>query len=786
MWGPEAFTGAFVEPYAESPGEERIVQYFDKARMEITNPGADQNSIWYVTNGLLVVELITGNMQVGHHEFNPGSPAQVNVAGDLDDPDGPTYASFADLLDAEPLPVGSAIIQRVNRQGIVSSDSALAAQGVSVGFIDEITNHSIAAPFWAFMNSAGLVYENGQFVQANLFEDPNFATGRPISEPYWAEARVAGTVRLVLVQCFERRVLTYTPGNPEGWLVEAGNVGMHYYSWRYGSLDVPEEHQDSGSDNDHDDNGGMPEPIPGACLMPVSDAKDKQSTLERLAPYIANSEVPSVLGAAVLQMAQRNQLGYAPANELEMETFATMDALPADLKSILACSVATNDALPEQDRYKLFDAAVLGMGTAPLDLDWLAERLDFELQQRTFLNVFGSVQAMTPRPGLARFLVDEDIPEYPVTQVEVSTINGLPASSGNPANTPVTYRPEIHAGDAVHMVGYNFYDVGATVSMYNTTLSMALPPVPTHVFGDVETPLTEIIDGAEVKINDSRAKDQLVFRVPPSALPGLYQFHINVPNSLGLPAGEHFVSGFYFLEVLPSNSTTYQITAEQLVAVKETSPAGAGSDEVGLRTIMIVGDQDLNPGEAVEKKFGIFDNVDSGDTLNLQEVLFQGSGFSSVAFTILGHEVDSKKAYENEITDLAEAIVMILKESWYVITDKIIAGTGKLLASLLGISKSWVAAIAAAIGAGIALVAGLWAPADLIIEDVFAVSLLDLALLASPSIPAPEVAEYESAQDIKVKVVPVQKTAEYLERREYVSDKENSEYHLTLRYKAIA
>jgi hypothetical protein len=44
---------------------------------------------------------------------------------------------------------------------------------------------------------------------------------------------VAGTVQEVLLQCFERRCLTYTPGNDAGWQVEAGNVGQHYYYWRY-------------------------------------------------------------------------------------------------------------------------------------------------------------------------------------------------------------------------------------------------------------------------------------------------------------------------------------------------------------------------------------------------------------------------------------------------------------------------------------------------------------------------------------------------------------------------
>src|SRR5690606_6135968 len=52
--------------------------------------------------------------------------------------------------------------------------------------------------------------------------------------------QVDGEPRDVLVQAFERRVLTYTPGNPAGWDVEAGNVGRHYYEWRYMHLENPE------------------------------------------------------------------------------------------------------------------------------------------------------------------------------------------------------------------------------------------------------------------------------------------------------------------------------------------------------------------------------------------------------------------------------------------------------------------------------------------------------------------------------------------------------------------
>ncbi len=233
MWGPEAFTDVVREPYAETPGGERAVQYFDKARMEITNPDGDAGSIWYVTNGLLVVELVTGNMQTGDADFEPRSPAQVNVAGDADDPTGPTYATFGALLDAAPLASGATISQRVDREGDVTNDPALSGQGLTVAIVDEVTNHGIAGPFWDFMNASGTVYENGQFVDNQLFENPYFATGRPISEAYWANVKVAGTYRDVLMQCFERRCLTYTPGNPEGFVVEAGNVGQHYYAWRY-------------------------------------------------------------------------------------------------------------------------------------------------------------------------------------------------------------------------------------------------------------------------------------------------------------------------------------------------------------------------------------------------------------------------------------------------------------------------------------------------------------------------------------------------------------------------
>ncbi len=235
MWGPQAFTEPVQEEYAESPNQFRTVQYFDKSRMEITDPNGDSNSIWYVTNGLLVVELVSGRLQLGDNEFDQQMPAQVNVAGDANDPTGPTYATMAGLRDDTPWSAGAVITARVDRDGNVTFDGSLAGYGVMAAELVDVPGiqHRVAAPFWQFMNSSGMIYANGQFVTAPLFENPYYATGFPITEAYWATVKVGGTPRDVLMQCFERRCLTYTPGNPVEWQVEMGNVGQHYYSWRY-------------------------------------------------------------------------------------------------------------------------------------------------------------------------------------------------------------------------------------------------------------------------------------------------------------------------------------------------------------------------------------------------------------------------------------------------------------------------------------------------------------------------------------------------------------------------
>ncbi|HEX7102515.1 MAG TPA: FxLYD domain-containing protein [Nitrolancea sp.] len=239
MWGPKPFTGVLLEPYVEGnvAGEKgvRRVQYFDKSRMEITDSTADPNSDWYVANGLLAKELITGEMQVGNSAYVDYGPAEIDLAGDENDPNAPTYATFNSLMNYKPLPLGWKIMQTVDRHGNVGNDASAGALDVTAAKFVPQTNHDIASVFWDFMNSSGVTYDGFQYTNAPLFSDPFFATGFPITEAYWTTVKIGGTPHRVLVQAFERRVLTYTPDNADGWKVESGNVGRHYYEWRYGS-----------------------------------------------------------------------------------------------------------------------------------------------------------------------------------------------------------------------------------------------------------------------------------------------------------------------------------------------------------------------------------------------------------------------------------------------------------------------------------------------------------------------------------------------------------------------
>lgn len=232
-WGPAPITDALREKYVQSPEEQRKVQYFDKSRMEINNPAGDASSQWYVTNGLLPIELMTGRMQVGDAQFEFRGPARVSAIGDPDN--FPTYADLLPLYQSpgavNPNDLGQPATGLLNPDGSVTSFDEYEDDPLTV-LREGANGHGVARAFLDFQNQRGLVYVNNAYVTEQVY-DPLFVFGLPVSGAYWVRTNVGGEEVPVLFQIFERRVLTYNPENPAAFRVEMGNVGQHYYQWRY-------------------------------------------------------------------------------------------------------------------------------------------------------------------------------------------------------------------------------------------------------------------------------------------------------------------------------------------------------------------------------------------------------------------------------------------------------------------------------------------------------------------------------------------------------------------------
>lgn len=230
VWGPQIGDGR-LESFN---GGQRLVQYFDKARMEINNVNGDRNSPWFVTNGLLVSEMVTGRVQTGDTTIESRTPNEEVLAGDprVVNPDAPSYATLAMVLPPQADKTGQAVRTQLLRNGAFQ-DITPPANVSYAQYVPE-THHNIPDVFRTFLNQSGLVYSGGRYSNGQLF-DWVVAFGYPIGDAYWMRTNIAGVSQWSLVQPFERRILTYTPSNPAGYQVEMGNVGQHYYRWRYGN-----------------------------------------------------------------------------------------------------------------------------------------------------------------------------------------------------------------------------------------------------------------------------------------------------------------------------------------------------------------------------------------------------------------------------------------------------------------------------------------------------------------------------------------------------------------------
>jgi hypothetical protein len=567
----------------------------------------------------------------------------------------------------------------------------------------------------------------------------------------------------------------------------------------------------------------------GACIPLAPGSKHKQSMQAKLEKLIANTPVPSVLAATMMQQTRRFLQGNSPGNDLESSVFAVLRNLPPELQNTLSCTVEMFDGLTTRERDALFEPEVFSVGNQALSPELIANLFTQELELRVADELFDDRFCTEERPGLPRpifstinggaflgfppricrvnglrtihfapflgvgdyepdefqqtctpELVDEEI----VLNCEVQT-EDCPGHQTGGSDGPCLRVPEVRNGETVVLEGVNFINVEATVRLQAQAPATASAEVDAFVCGDHDTPATEEINGEEVAISDCRVQDRLTFQIPDELPVGIYEVRVVVPNDTGIEDTDPvYISPEIYISVIPPNTAVFQVASETLHAEKETSPAWIGSDEVGLKIITASLFADSSLGDMRDVSFR-FNNVDSGDTRDMSSVLLQESGLAGAVIAIVGFEVDSESAFENQIDAFTDNFIAMLKLIWDAIKEEASAAVAAIVKKY-GIKGLIAVVIAAAILLAVVAIVALWAPADLIIEDSIGLSVVELASLTSANFPIPQEIEYSTGGEIDVKVVPVSKGVQYRERREYRSDDEDSEYHIILRYNRLS
>jgi len=183
----------------------------------------------------------------------------------------------------QPNRVGQFATGTINKEGQVGDDPTKASvPGTKIAYFEPSTKHNIPEMFWGFLNASGPISQSGQIVNARLIDPWFYASGFPISDAYWTRVKIAGVMQPVMIQAYERRVLTYVPTNVPGFQVEMGNIGLHYYDWRY---------KDAGKPSVTPTVVGSTTPIPAASASttPPGGGTPQPTATRTLAPTVTGT-----------------------------------------------------------------------------------------------------------------------------------------------------------------------------------------------------------------------------------------------------------------------------------------------------------------------------------------------------------------------------------------------------------------------------------------------------------------------------------------------------------------
>jgi len=518
-------------------------------------------------------------------------------------------------------------------------------------------------------------------------------------------------------------------------------------------------------------------------------------------------------------MLRRFLSGKAPASAMEASVFAVFSNMPQTVKDVTRCASSAYEDLPVKQRDQLFGAiSNMGLDT-PLTAAALSDAWAKELTQRLSQQLFGDPQALDqPHPGKIR--VYEPQGEDFFSQVRICSINSLRTANFIPSLNAADFLPaeiqqdcapvvvngqtqvvcqvrtadcpgnsgpgfcarvqDIAPGDSLLLQGVNYFSVNAKVRLTMRATGSPTRDVEAFVMGDDTTPVT---DSAGALINDCRVQDRITFRVPDDLPAGVYEMEVVVPNVTGIASlGDFMISNAEFINLLPPANARFNIVAETINAREETSPSWFGSDEVGLHTMStsLLLDGTLSALPPLETQFQ--GDFDSGDWRDITRNIFeQQEPLKALILVVTGFEIDSQHAYDQMITSVSAVF-------WDAIKAELpyIAAASAALVTKFGWWGLLAAGIGIAIVATIDLFYALWAPADPIIFDSIGLSINDLIALTSASYPLPAARSFSTEQGIVVNVSPLEKAPlQYRERREYVSDEQESRYEINYRLNRV-
>ena len=151
-------------------------------------------------------------------------------------PSAPTYATFGRLMTRPRATRSGQKATASRRQGGQRERRRRQSRvpGVDLVYYEPITQHNIPKVFWDFLNAQGPIYVNGQYTHRQINNPWFFASGLPVTEPYWAKVKIGRSAARRADPGLRAPHPDLRPGlQRPPFKVQMGNIGQHYYDWRY-------------------------------------------------------------------------------------------------------------------------------------------------------------------------------------------------------------------------------------------------------------------------------------------------------------------------------------------------------------------------------------------------------------------------------------------------------------------------------------------------------------------------------------------------------------------------